>query len=148
MRSNEYKRVKSGQCRIVVGTRSAVFAPLDNIGLIIVDEEGERTYKSESSPRYNAKDAAARRFIYHKSVLLCAHHNVILPIAESGEPLVICVAGICGVSVHSQDTGIGKELRQLVLKPLSAHSAGFQVSAAALGALLHIVLGISAVVAY
>lgn len=72
MRSNEYKRVKSGQCRIVVGTRSAVFAPLDNIGLIIVDEEGERTYKSESSPRYNAKDAAARRCLYHKSVLLCA----------------------------------------------------------------------------
>lgn len=72
MRSNEYKRVKSGQCRIVVGTRSAVFAPLDNIGLIIVDEEGERTYKSESSPRYNAKDAAARRCLYHNAVLLCA----------------------------------------------------------------------------
>ncbi len=72
MRSNEYKRVRMGKCRIVVGTRSAVFAPLDNIGLIIVDEEGERTYKSESNPRYNAKDAAARRCLYHNGVLLCA----------------------------------------------------------------------------
>jgi len=72
MRSNEYKRVKSGQCRIVVGTRSAVFAPLDNIGLIIMDEEGERTYKSESSPRYHAKDAAAQRCLYHNAVLLTA----------------------------------------------------------------------------
>ncbi|WP_432649402.1 replication restart helicase PriA [Huintestinicola sp.] len=72
MRSNEYKRVKSGQCRIVVGTRSAVFAPLDNIGLIIMDEEGERTYKSESSPRYHAKDAAAQRCLYHNALLLTA----------------------------------------------------------------------------
>lgn len=72
VRSNEYKRIKAGQCRIVVGTRSAVFAPLDNIGLIIVDEEGERTYKSESSPRYNAKDAAGQRCLYHNAVLLFA----------------------------------------------------------------------------
>lgn len=72
MRSNEYKRIRSGQCRIVVGTRSAVFAPLDNIGLIIVDEEGERTYKSESSPRYNAKDAAGQRCLFHNAVLLLA----------------------------------------------------------------------------
>ncbi|MGN1088765.1 MAG: primosomal protein N' [Huintestinicola sp.] len=72
MRSNEYKRIKAGQCRIVVGTRSAIFAPLDNIGLIIIDEEGERTYKSESSPRYNAKDAAAQRCRYHNATLLFA----------------------------------------------------------------------------
>ncbi len=72
MRSNEYKRVRSGQCRIVVGTRSAVFAPLDNIGLIIMDEEGERSYKSESSPRYHAKDAAVQRCIHHNAVLLTA----------------------------------------------------------------------------
>ena len=45
-RVDEYKRIKSGEARIVVGTRSAVFAPLDNIGIIIMDEEGEHTYKS------------------------------------------------------------------------------------------------------
>lgn len=72
LRLAEYKRAKAGKCRIVIGTRSAVFAPLDNIGLIIVDEEGERTYKSESSPRYNAKDAARQRCINHGAVLLLA----------------------------------------------------------------------------
>lgn len=71
-RSREYKRIRSGQCRIVVGTRSAVFAPLENIGLIVMDEEGERTYKSESAPRYHARDAAAQRCLYHSAVLLLA----------------------------------------------------------------------------
>lgn len=71
-RMNEYKRIRSGQATIVVGTRSAVFAPLSNIGLIIMDEEGERTYKSESSPRYHARDAAKKRCAYHRAVLLMA----------------------------------------------------------------------------
>lgn len=71
-RLNEYKRVKKGNARIVVGTRSAVFAPLENIGLIIMDEEGERTYKSESSPRYNAKDIAKKRCVTHNALLLMA----------------------------------------------------------------------------
>lgn len=71
-RVDEYKRIKSGDARIVVGTRSAVFAPLENIGLIIIDEEGERTYKSESSPRYHARDVAIKRCGYHNALLLLA----------------------------------------------------------------------------
>ncbi|MDY2848625.1 MAG: primosomal protein N' [Oscillospiraceae bacterium] len=71
-RLNEYKRIRSGGSRIVVGTRSAVFAPIDNIGLIIMDEEGEMTYKSETSPRYSARDAAKMRCVYHNAVLLLA----------------------------------------------------------------------------
>lgn len=71
-RLNEYKRVKKGQARIVVGTRSAVFAPMENIGLIIIDEEGERTYKSESAPRYNAKEIAKKRCITHNAAVLLA----------------------------------------------------------------------------
>ncbi len=71
-RLNEYKRVKSGQAKIVVGTRSAIFAPMENIGLFIIDEEGERTYKSESSPRYNAKEIAKKRCITHNAVVLMA----------------------------------------------------------------------------
>ena len=71
-RLNEYKRVKNGQARIVVGTRSAVFAPMENIGLFIIDEEGERTYKSESSPRYNAKEVAKKRCLTHNAVVLMA----------------------------------------------------------------------------
>ncbi|MCM1330194.1 MAG: primosomal protein N' [Ruminococcus sp.] len=71
-RLNEYKRVKSGRAKIVVGTRSAIFAPLENIGLIIIDEEGERTYKSEAAPRYNAKEIAKKRCITHNAVVLMA----------------------------------------------------------------------------
>ena len=71
-RVDEYKRIKSGDAKIVIGTRSAVFAPLKNIGIIIMDEEGERTYKSESSPRYHARDIAVQRCGYHNAVLLMA----------------------------------------------------------------------------
>lgn len=69
-RMDEWKRVKNGEAAIAVGTRSAVFAPLENIGLILLDEEQEYTYKSESSPRYHARDVAKFRCAYHKSLLL------------------------------------------------------------------------------
>lgn len=71
-RVDEFKRIKSGEARIVIGTRSAVFAPLDNIGIIIIDEEGEHTYKSENSPRYHARDVAVQRCGHHGAVLLLA----------------------------------------------------------------------------
>ena len=71
-RVSEYKRIKNGDVKIVVGTRSAVFAPLDNIGIIIIDEEGEGTYKSESSPRYDAREVAKQRCIYNNATLVLA----------------------------------------------------------------------------
>lgn len=71
-RIDEWKRVKNGDVKIAIGTRSAVFAPFDNLGLIIIDEEQEHTYKSEQSPRYNAKDVAKFRCAYHKSLVLFA----------------------------------------------------------------------------
>lgn len=71
-RLDEWKRVKRGEVKIVIGTRSAVFAPFENIGLIIIDEEQEHTYKSEQTPRYNAKDVAKFRCAYHKSLLVLA----------------------------------------------------------------------------
>lgn len=60
-RMDEWKRVKRGEARVVIGTRSAVFAPVKELGLIIIDEEQEHTYKSEQSPRYNAKEVARFR---------------------------------------------------------------------------------------
>ncbi len=54
-RFDEWKRIKSGEVKVVVGARSAIFAPFENIGLIVVDEEQEMTYKSENSPRYDAR---------------------------------------------------------------------------------------------
>lgn len=69
-RRDEWKRIKNVGCRIVVGTRSAVFAPLDNIGLIVIDEEQEHTYKSEMSPRYHARDVGKFRCAYNNALLL------------------------------------------------------------------------------
>ena len=68
-RYDEWKRIKSGRVHVVVGTRSAVFAPVSDLGLIILDEEQEHTYKSESSPRYHARDVAKYR---------CARSNALL----------------------------------------------------------------------
>ncbi|MBO5378583.1 MAG: primosomal protein N' [Ruminiclostridium sp.] len=71
-RADEYKRIRRGEAKIVIGTRSAVFAPLDNIGIIVMDEEGEHTYKSEMSPRYHARDVAKQRCFHHNALLLLA----------------------------------------------------------------------------
>ena len=60
-RAREWWRVRNGEARVVVGTRSAIFAPLDNIGLIIVDEEQETSYKQEETPRYHGRDVAIVR---------------------------------------------------------------------------------------
>ena len=60
-RYDEYKRIARGEARIAVGTRSAVFAPLEKLGLIVVDEEQEHTYKSENAPRYHAREVALCR---------------------------------------------------------------------------------------
>jgi primosomal protein N' (replication factor Y) len=60
-RAREWWRVRRGEARVVVGTRSAVFAPLENLGLIIVDEEQETSYKQEETPRYHGRDTAVYR---------------------------------------------------------------------------------------
>lgn len=69
-RLDEWKRVKNGYAKIALGTRSAIFAPFENIGLIIIDEEQEYTYKSESNPRFHARDLAKYRCNKHNCLLL------------------------------------------------------------------------------
>ena len=69
-RNDEFKRIDSGEAKIVIGTRSAVFAPVHNLGIIIIDEEQEQTYKSERTPRYNARDVAKFRTKYNNALLL------------------------------------------------------------------------------
>lgn len=63
---DEWRRIVSGEAKIVIGARSAIFAPLNNIGMIIIDEEHSDSYKQDdSNPRYNAKDIALLRGKYH-----------------------------------------------------------------------------------
>jgi primosomal protein N' (replication factor Y) len=69
-RAREWWRVRNGDARVVVGTRSAVFAPLDRLGLIIVDEEQENSYKQEETPRYHGRDVAIVRAKMENAVAL------------------------------------------------------------------------------
>lgn len=69
-RYDAWKRVRRGEATVVLGTRSAVFAPLDRIGLIVLDEEQETSYKSENVPRYHARDVAKYRCVQHDALLL------------------------------------------------------------------------------
>lgn len=70
-RYDEYRRIANGEVHIVVGARSAIFAPLKNIGLIILDEEHDASYKQESAPRYTTLTIAKMRALYH-------HANIVL----------------------------------------------------------------------
>ena len=69
-RYDQWKRVKNGEARVVVGTRSAVFAPCENPGLIILDEEQEHSYKSENNPRYSAREVAIWRGAKENALVL------------------------------------------------------------------------------
>jgi primosomal protein N' (replication factor Y) len=69
-RYDEWRRIRAGDAVVVVGTRSAVFAPVHRLGIIIIDEEQEQTYQSDSVPRYNAQDIAKFRCVQRKAMLL------------------------------------------------------------------------------
>ena len=69
-RNDQWKRIASGETRVVIGTRSAVFAPCSQLGLIILDEEQEHSYKSENSPRYAAKEVAIWRGARENALVL------------------------------------------------------------------------------
>jgi len=69
-RHDEWHKIHAGRARIVVGARSAVFAPLENLGLIVVDEEHETSYKQEEAPRYHARDVAVVRAKMERCVVL------------------------------------------------------------------------------
>ncbi|BBD41864.1 primosomal protein N' [Streptococcus anginosus] len=69
-RYDEWRKVERGEAQVVVGARSAIFAPLKNIGAIIIDEEHEASYKQDSNPRYHARDVALLRAKYNQAVLV------------------------------------------------------------------------------
>ncbi|HEY4097333.1 MAG TPA: primosomal protein N' [Baekduia sp.] len=69
-RYDEWRRLRSGQARVCVGPRSAVFAPIDHLGLVVVDEEHDGSYKNEGDPRYDARLVAEQRAAQHGAVLV------------------------------------------------------------------------------
>ena len=69
-RYDEWKRLKTGRAHVAIGTRSAVFAPVDNLGILIIDEEQEDTYRSENNPRYDARDVAKYRCFKNSCLLV------------------------------------------------------------------------------
>ncbi len=69
-RYDEYRKIREGKVRIVVGARSAIFAPLNNLGIIIIDEEHTSTYKQDNNPRYHARDVAIMRGVYNKAPVI------------------------------------------------------------------------------
>ena len=71
-RLDAWRRIKRGDVDLVIGTRSAVFAPIENLGMIVIDEEHEHTYKSESDPKYHARDIAAYRCGKSNALMLLA----------------------------------------------------------------------------
>ncbi len=73
-RFDTYRRIKSGGADVVIGTRSAVFAPLPRLGMIVIDEEQEHTYKSDMNPKYHTRDIARYR---------CAHHGALMLLASA-----------------------------------------------------------------
>ena len=86
-RLDAWRRIKGGRVDLVIGTRSAIFAPLDNIGLIVIDEEHEHTYKSESDPKYHARDVAAYR---------CGKNNALMLLASATPSLESFYKAECG----------------------------------------------------
>lgn len=92
-RMDEWTRVKNGLAKIAVGTRSAIFAPVNNLGLIIMDEEQESSYKSSASPRFHARDVAKYR---------CLHNNAMLLLSSatpSVESFYMAKTGKYGISI-------------------------------------------------
>ena len=73
-RYDQWKRIRRGEARVVLGTRSAVFAPLENLGLIVLDEEQEGSYQSENPPRYHTRDVAKYR---------CGRSNAVLVLGSA-----------------------------------------------------------------
>ena len=69
-RLDEWNRIRLGEARVVIGTRSAVFAPLENIGLVVVDEEHESSYKQDETPRYHGRDTAIMRALKANAVVI------------------------------------------------------------------------------
>ena len=69
-RFDEWRKIRSGEVQVAIGARSAIFAPFSNLGLIVIDEEHESSYKQEEQPKYHAREVAFRRGMAHRAVVV------------------------------------------------------------------------------
>ncbi len=121
-RFDAWRRIKRGEVDICIGTRSAIFAPFKNLGLIIIDEEQEHTYKSDQSPKYNVKDVAAFRCAYNKCTLLLASAT---PSIESYYKAMNGTYTLCELSSRYGAGGIPKA--DIVDMRLENHNGNFSL---------------------
>lgn len=121
-RLDEFKRIRRGTVDVVVGTRSAVFAPLPNLGLLIVDEEQEHTYQSEQSPRYDAREVARLRARYHHGLAVLASATPSVESAyraQKGEYLFAKLSARFGSAVLPQVTILDLRTQPIAAEALS-----------------------------
>ena len=125
-RYDEWMRLRRGEARVCVGPRSAVFAPIENLGLIVVDEEHDSSYKHEGDPRYDARHVAARRAQQAAAVLLAGSATprpesyarlarLALPVRVDGAAMpAVEVLDMCGVpgALHEVTAAALGELRR------------------------------------
>ncbi len=128
-RLDAWCRIAEGKADLVIGTRSAVFAPLKNIGLIVMDEEHEHTYKSENDPKYHAREVAAYRAGVHDAMLLMASATPSLESyykAETGKYTLIELTERYGGAVlpETEIVDMREELKEGNRTPLSARLRG------------------------
>ncbi len=125
-RYDEWRRLRAGEARVCVGPRSAVFAPIERLGLLVLDEEHDASYKHEGDPRYDARDIAARRARDCGALLLLGSatprpesyrdvSRLRLPARVDGRPLpAVSVLDMCGEShgLHPQTVSALAEVRR------------------------------------
>ena len=111
-RTDEWRRIRAGEADVVIGTRSAVFAPVENLGLIVIDEEQEHTYRSEQSPRFSTGQVARMRCRWHGArLLLCSA-------TPSVESFYAAERGRCGLARLTER--YGGHLPQVTIVDLGA----------------------------
>ena len=124
-----HKRIREGKVDVVIGTRSAVFAPLSRLGMIIIDEEQEHTYKSDSDPKYHARDIARFRCAHTGSLmLLCSATPSVESFykAKSGTYSLVCLRERYGSAALPKVTlcDMRRELKASHISPLSRELIG------------------------
>ena len=139
-RFDTYNKIKEGKADVVIGTRSAVFAPVKDLGLIIIDEEQEHTYKSDMNPKYHARDIARYRCAHNKALMLLASATPSIESyrkAEEGKYTLVKLTKRFGEAVlpdvtvydmrHENEEGNLSPLSSLLCQKLiDAHKAGGQ----------------------